>query len=278
MVQPGFRGRGVGMARLRSMLLLAGIGVCFATLTSALSVPQQPAPAKDVQLSSIPDGSASAEQLEKQGDQMRMEKRYLDSIDFYRVALKKQPTALLWNKEGMAYLLLQHPDKAEKCFEQAIKLDKHSPEGYNNRGYIEQMKQRYDRAIKDYNKAIKIRPDDAVFYYNLGTSYFSKHDYKMAAQEYKSAFTLDPDIFIRVSRIGVMAQTTSPEDRAAFSFMVAKMYAQAGDVDHSLEYLRKAMEDGYKHINLVYTDSEFATLRTDKRFEELMAQKPPAIQ
>ena len=264
------------MARLRSVSLLASMGLMLATLAASQNV-QPTTPPGTPQLALIPDGSASAADLEKQGDQLRLEKRYLDSIDFYRVALKKQPTALLWNKEGMAYLLLQHPDKAEKCFEQAIKADKHAPEGYNNRGYVEQMKQRYEKAIKDYSKAIKLRPDDAVFYYNLGTSYFAKHDYKMAAQQYRTAFSLDPNIFIRVSRIGVMAQTTSPEDRAAFSFMVAKMYAQAGDADHSLEYLRKAMENGYKHINQVYTDSEFASLRTDKRFEELMAQKPQAI-
>ncbi len=104
------------------------------------------------------------------------------------------------------------------------------------------------------------------------------HDYRHAAKEYRAAYTLDPDIFQRVSKIGVMAQSTSPEDRAAFSFMVAKMYAQAGDVDHSLEYLRKAMEEGYKNIKKVYTDSEFATLRDDKRFTELMSQKPQAIQ
>ena len=56
------------------------------------------------------------------------------------------------------------------------------------------------------------------------------------------------------------------------------MYAQAGDIDHSLEYLRKAMEEGYKDIKKVYTDSEFASLREDKRFSELMAQKPQPIQ
>jgi tetratricopeptide (TPR) repeat protein len=265
------------MARLRSTLLLCSVGVLFATLASSQDV-KPTAPPTSAQLSSIPDGSASAAELEQQGDDLRMQKRYLDSIDFYNVALKKQPTALLWNKEGMAYLLLQRPDKAEKCFEHAIKLDKQAPEGYNNRGYVEQVRHKYERAIKDYGKAIKLRPDDAVFYYNMGTSYFCKHDYKNAAQEYKSAFNLDPNIFIRVSRIGVMAQTTSPEDQAAFSFMIAKMYAQAGDIEHSLEYLRKAMEDGYKNIKTVYTDREFATLRTDKRFEELMAQKPQAIQ
>jgi len=264
------------MARLRSLLLLLVVMALGATPLLAQSV-QIATPAPAPELSAIPDGSASPPELEKQGDQLRMQKRYLDSIDFYNVALKKQPTAMLWNKEGMSYLLLQNNEKAGKCFDHAIKADKTAPEGYNNRGYVEQIKQKYDKAIKYYTKAIKLRSDDAVFYYNMGSSYFGKHDYKDAAQSYKTAFALDPNIFIRVSRIGVMVQATSPEDRAAFSFMVAKMYAQAGDVDHSLEYLRKAMENGYKNIKQVYTDREFATLRTDKRFEELMAQKPPAI-
>jgi tetratricopeptide (TPR) repeat protein len=243
-----------------------------------LATTSQVANAQQLSPPAIPNPNSSAEDLELQGDQLRAQKRYLDSIDFYNAALAKQPSALLWNKEGMAYLLLQRREHAAKCFDHAIKLDKHAPEGYNNRGYIEQMEKHYDKAIKYYTKALKLRPSDAVFQYNMGSSYFGKHDYVHAAQAYKAAFTLDPDIFNRVSRMGVMAQATSPEDRAAFSFMVAKMYAQAGDFDHSLEYLRKAMEDGYKDINKVYTDSEFATMRTDKRFEELMAQRPQAIQ
>ncbi len=255
-----------------SVIALLAFAICTPALTAQLaSNPQIALPPP------IPDDSASAQQLEIQGDELRAQKRFLDSIDYYNAALKKQPSALLWNKEGMSYLLLQHPQQAAKCFDHAIKIDRRAPEGYNNRGYIEQMEKKYDKAIKYYTKALRLRPTDAVFQYNMGSSYFGKHDYVRAAQAYKAAFTLDPDIFNRVSRTGIMAQATSPEDRAAFSFMVAKMYAQAGNFDQSLEYLRKAMEDGYKYINKVYTDSEFANLRTDKRFEELMAQRPQAI-
>src|SRR5271155_3422896 len=67
-------------------------------------------PATQLTLPPTPDGSASAAVLEDQGDQLRAQKRYLDSIDYYNVALKKQPSALLWNKEGMSYLLVQRPD------------------------------------------------------------------------------------------------------------------------------------------------------------------------
>ena len=227
--------------------------------------------------SPVPNPNASASELEQRGDDLRAEKRYLDALDFYSAAIAKQPTALLWNKKGMAYLFLQKYPEATKCFSRAIKVDRNSPEGYNNRGYMEQRDKDYNKAIRYYKKALALQPNDAVFHYNMGSSYFCKHQFDLAAQQYHEAYVLDPDIFNRVSKMGVMAQSGSPEDRAAFSFMVARMYAQAGDVDHSLEYLRKAMEEGYKDIKKVYTESEFATLRTDKRFEELMSQKPQAI-
>jgi len=222
--------------------------------------------------------SGTPQELEKQGDQLRAQKRYLDAIDYYNAAIKLQATPLLWNKEGIALLFLTRSKEAQKCFQQALKVDKNSPEALNNLGFVEQMQKNYGKAIKYYNKALAARPNSATFHYNLGAAYFAKHDFDKATAEYRAAYQLDNDIFQRISRMGVMAQTSSPEDRAAFSFMVAKMYAQAGDFEHSLEYLRKAMEDGYKGIDKVYTDSEFASLRTDPRFADLMAQKPASLQ
>jgi len=262
-----------------AIVLLTGT-ILILTATAQEATPpsvEATSPATQVLPPPIPDGSASASVLEEQGDELRIQKRYLDAIDYYNVAVHKQSSALLWNKIGMSYLLLQSPEKAAKAFDHAIKVDKHDPAAYNNRGYVEQVKRKYDKAISYYKKAITLRDNDAVFYYNMGSSYFGKHDYVDAAAQYKQAFAIDPNIFIRVSKTGIMAQATSPDDRAAFSFLVAKMYAQAGDFDHSLEYLRKAMENGYKHINDVYTQKEFATLRTDKRFEELMSQRPQPI-
>jgi len=258
----------------RTLRLPFLVVTCLLSPVGLLALQQQPAP----QPAPVPNVSDSPEQLEQQGDQLRAQKRYLDAVDFYSTAIAKQPTALLWNKKGMAYLFLQRPEDATKCFNQAIKLDKRNAAGYNNLGYMEYRKQKYNKAIRYYQKALSFHPDDAVFHYNIASAYFAMHDHQRAVQEYRAAYTLDPDIFQRISRIGVMVQSTSPEDRAAFSFMVAKLYAQAGDIDHSLEYLRKAMEEGYKNIKQVYTDAVFASLREDKRFTELMAQKPQPIQ
>jgi tetratricopeptide (TPR) repeat protein len=222
--------------------------------------------------------TSTPQELEHQGDQLRAQKRYLDAIDYYEAAIAKEQTPLRWNKKGMALLFLQRNKDAKTCFEQAVKLDPNSAEGLNNLGYMAQIEKRYNRAIKYYEKALAVRPTSATFHYNLGASYFGKHQFDKATAEYRTAFQIDPEVFQRASRMGIMVQSSTPEDRAAFAYMVAKMYASAGDNENSLVYLRKAMEDGYKNINSVYKDAEFASLRTDPRFTDLMAQKPQAIQ
>ncbi len=75
----------------------------------------------------------------------------------------------------------------------------------------------------------------------------------------------------------MQAQLPSPEDRARYDYTVAKLYAKMGLSDQSLEYLKKAMEAGYKDLKNVYKDAEFAQLRKNPRFTELMASKTPVL-
>jgi tetratricopeptide (TPR) repeat protein len=135
----------------------------------------------------------------------------------------------------------------------------------------------FGRAIKEYRKAIKLEEDSASFYSNLGTAYFAKKDFVKAVAAYSRALELDPDVFEHTSRVGVAAQTSSPGDRAEYFYLLARMYAKSGATDRSLTYLRRAIEDGYKDINKIFRDDEFATVRNDPRFSALMNNKPAAI-
>ena len=56
----------------------------------------------------------------------------------------------------------------------------------------------------------------------------------------------------------MQAQLPSPEERAHYEYVVAKLYAKAGNDDRSLHYLKKAMEEGYKDIKNVYKDRSSA--------------------
>jgi tetratricopeptide (TPR) repeat protein len=224
-----------------------------------------------------PSANASAQELEARGDELRAEKFYADAIDYYRAALGKSETAVLHNKIGITQIGMLHWDKAKKEFERAIKRDPAYPEAYNNLGVVNYIKSDYKKAIRRYEKALALREGSASFHSNLGTAYFARKQYDKASGEYLRALELDPDIFERQSPAGVAARLPSPGERARFSYVIAKMYAKAGNPDRCLLYLKKAMEAGYAGISDVYRDEEFAEVRKDPRFTELMASKPVAV-
>ncbi len=225
-----------------------------------------------------PAADASEADLESQGDQLRTQKLYLDALDYYRAAMTKEPhSARLLNKVGIAELQMQRYKEARKTLDQAIKADRQYADAYNNLGVVLYEEKKFGSAIKQYNKAITLDGNSASFYSNLGAALFSKKEFEKSVIAYQKALQLDPDVFERSSRGGVQAQLPSPEDRAHYDYTVAKLYAQMGLSDRSLEYLRKAMEEGYKDFKNVYKDAEFAELRKDKRFAQLVATKVPAL-
>ncbi len=228
-----------------------------------------------------PSPTATVEELESRGDEFRTQKAYGDAIDYYRTALvrttEKGRQASLYNKIGIAELQLQHFTEAQKNFERAIRYNRNFAAAYNNVGAAAHMRKNYGKAIKEYRKALQMEADNASYHNNLATAYFMRKEYPLAIDEYRRALELDPNIFERHSESGISAQLSSPENRAQYNYMLAKLFAQAGNFERSIEYLKKAIEDGYKQINDVYKDEGFAALRKDPRFTALMAQKPAAI-
>jgi tetratricopeptide (TPR) repeat protein len=224
-----------------------------------------------------PAPNASVDELDARGDELRGQKAFLDALDYYRAALAKKPSAMLYNKVGITELQLRRDNDSAKDFQRAVKMDRQFADAWNNLGVAWYLQQKYGKAVKDYEKAIKLKEDVASFYNNLGAAYYGKKEWELATAAYGRALQLDPDIFERTSRTGVTAQLPSPEERARFEYLIAKLYARQGNADHALQYLRRAMEEGYPGINDVYKDSDFEGLRKDTRFAQLMASKPPAI-
>jgi tetratricopeptide (TPR) repeat protein len=225
-----------------------------------------------------PAPDATAEALEQQGDRLRGDKLYLDALDYYHAALVKKPNdAHLFNKIGITNLMMQRYKDARKAFEHSIKADREFADAYNNLGVVFYEDKKYGAAVKQYEKAIAKDHNSASFFSNLGAAHFSKKEFERAVAAYQHALELDPEVFERTSRAGVQAQLPSPDDRARYDYTVAKLYAKMGFSDQSLEYLRKAIEAGYKDLKNVYKDAEFAELRKNPRFTELMAAKTPML-
>jgi tetratricopeptide (TPR) repeat protein len=212
---------------------------------------------------------------ENRGDIYMARKMYREAIEAFNEGSPKD--AVLRNKIGIAHHQLNQLDNAKKYYEQAIKLKPDYSEAVNNLGTVYYANKSYRRAISQYKKAIKMAPDTASIHSNLGTAYYARNQIALANEEYRIAMKLDPDVFEHHSSYGVLLQERSVADRAKFHYMMATMYAQDGRNDLALQYLRKALEEGYKERKKLPDDPAFAGLHEMPEFKELLALEPRVL-
>lgn len=192
-------------------------------------------------------GTASVQTLEMQGDILRARRFPEDAITYYQYAMAKggSPAHLL-NKIGLTELELRNIALARMFFQRVVKLSKKDSEAWNNLGAVEYLDGSSVSAISDYKKAVKFDKHQAVYHANLATAYFERKDFDSARREIGMAMKLDPEIFERRSSdAGVTAHVLSSEDRARFSFEMAKMYAREGLEEQMLHSLAMASEAGF---------------------------------
>lgn len=212
---------------------------------------------------------------ETRADILMARKMYREAIDVYSQA--PITNASRWNKTGIAYHQLADIRAAKKSYEQALHLDPQFGEARNNLGTIYYSEKSFRRAIHEYKRALRDLPQSASVYSNLGTAYFARQDYKRATDSYQTALQLDPDVFEHHSTYGVLMQDHTVADRAKFHYYLAKMYASRGITDRALQYVRKAIEEGFGERKKFMEEAEFAVLRDNAEFQQIMKSEPRVL-
>jgi pentatricopeptide repeat protein len=203
------------------------------------------------------------------GDIFMARKMYREALETYKSG--PDDSAVLANKIGIAYHQMLDLDDARKYYEKAIKLRGNYAEAINNLGTIYYAKKSYRRSITQYKKALRLTPDSASILSNLGTSYFARKNYELAFTTYQQALALDPEVFEHRSTMGILLQERTVDERAKFHYYLARTYAKAGDVEHALVYIRKALEEGFKEPDKFTKDPEFAVIRDNPEFKLILS-------
>ncbi len=256
---------------LRFLLVL----VIALTLTTAVSAGAQQAPAapqaQSESQAAPPAIAALPEQQlpppsEQLADTLSARGRYLLAIRTYDALT---PTAVIYNKLGIACEHMLMFDRARASFEAALKLDPQYAEAYNNLGTLAHSLGDWGRAEKMYKKALKFKPDSPSTLKNLGTLYYAERKFKKGDQAYHRAITLDPQALERGS--GHDIQTTAKAQSVGeVHYHMALTYAQAGSYPLALQYLRKAIGEGFHDRNRLLHEKDFADLRTQPVFLQMV--------
>ena len=213
---------------------------------------------------------------EQLADLYMVRKDYRDAAETYKRLTDENPrNAVYLNKLGIALHQQEALKLALKYYERATKVDPTYADAQNNIGTVWYQRKKYGKAIKSYQKAINIRKDMAVLYSNLAYAYFGDKKYEQSLASFHQALTLDPQFFEHNgSRNGSVLQDRSVTDRGRFYYMLAKSFAQAGNIERCIVYLRKAKDEGFKELNSVKTDPDFASMLKNPEIQEILAPKP----
>jgi tetratricopeptide (TPR) repeat protein len=222
-----------------------------------------------------PKEPAKALTPEVRGDILMARKMYREAAEMYRTC--PPDSAVAANKTGIAYHQLLEIDQAKKWYERAVKLNSQYSEAINNLGTIYYSQKSYRRAITQYRKSLRIQPENAAVLSNLGTAYFARKNYQEAFQMYQQALQLDPEVFEHRNTHGVLLQERTVDEKAKFHYYLAKTYAKAGMNDRAILYIRKALEEGFKEREKFNQEPEFAAVRAEPEFKQLMAQEQKVL-
>jgi tetratricopeptide (TPR) repeat protein len=224
-------------------------------------------------------GQSAAQKLtpEELADILMARKEYREAAFSYKKLADQNPrNYVYWNKLGIALHQQAELSGALKSYQQAVKVNPHYADAQNNIGTIWYQRKKFGKAVRAYERAIKLRSDMAVLYSNLGYAYFGEKKYELSIASFRHALAIDPQLFEHASsRGGSVLQDRSVSDRGRFYFLLAKSFAEAGNFDRSLIYLRKAKEEGYASMNELKTDPSFSAMLNLPETQEILAPRNP---
>ena len=250
--------------------------ICFAGCVPAQDVPSQiserellhKSPQWATIAAHLPDpATASPQTLELQADILRARRFPEDAMDYYKYALARGGSEVpLFNKLGMTELEMRNIEMARSYFHRVVKMDRKDASAWNNLGAVEYLDGSTWNAVSDYKRAVKLNKHEAVFHANLATAYFTVRRYGRARGEIEKALKLNPQIFSDDSNGGgITAHVLSTQDRARFSFEMAKMYARSGMEEQMLHSLAMASEAGMDVLSEMRKDAFLAKYEKDPR-------------
>jgi predicted O-linked N-acetylglucosamine transferase (SPINDLY family) len=132
---------------------------------------------------------------------------------------KPQPFSL--NNLGTAYLWLERPLEARKCFSKALKLKPDYVAAHNNLAAALKQLGRPQQAEQGYRRALALNPEYADAHYNLGNLLEELGRIEEAEQSYRRALAIKPDYAEAYNNLGHVLTVMGRIEEAEQSFRQA---------------------------------------------------------
>jgi Flp pilus assembly protein TadD len=165
-----------------------------------------------------------------------------------------------YNSYGRVLAQLRRFDEAGAAYEKALALGVNHGGIYNGLGQTRMAQKRWEEAANHLSKAVELGARSSQTYGQLGYSQLALNRNEEAIKSYEKAF-----------EAGIPPGATT---RGLAYYNLAIGYFRVKQNDKGFEILNKAVDEGFNNRATYESDTDFAPVRTDARFQELLKRLP----
>lgn len=179
-------------------------------------------------------------------------KRYQQALENIDKAIELNPNlSFLWDNKSLILLELGFYKEALDCVNKAIELDPNNFFAYNNKASILFRLGKYKEALENIEKSLSIRPDFNFAIRNKGLCLMYLNRIDEGIEIFKELITKEPN---------------NPEHY----YNLACAYAQKGEKNQAIDYLKRAIEMDQNFKFIALDDKDFDSIRDSEEFKELV--------
>lgn len=132
-----------------------------------------------------------------------MEKGQPDAaIAQYRISLKINPDAEVYDNLGNALVKMGNVEEAYSDFQTALRLQSNDPNAWSGLGNLYLQEGQTVLAIQNFQKALQIQPAFPMACYDLGNAYIQDHQMDLAIRWWQKAVALQPGFPMAHNNLG----------------------------------------------------------------------------
>ena len=198
---------------------------------------------------------------------------YEKAVEQFRKAIALRPdSSKTYNLLGIAYFDQKNYKLAKKQFERAVVINSSYAEAYNNLGSVYFMTGQFKEAEKMLTKALSMSSNLVSANYNLGALLLAQGKVEEGTPYLSKGIALDPDYVEKHKAFSTNISSPFFNTSEMF-FIYAKLYASIGNIEKTVEYLKKAEGAGFSDWHRIMKEKDFEKVREDPRIKDFLKRK-----
>ena len=210
--------------------------------------------------------------------------RMRESIEYFKMAIRVSPEkADYHNNLGYALVQTGSPEQAIRHFEKAKLFGATDPMVDRNIVNAHRLQKDFARRKAKLDERLQNNPGDPVLTADKGDIYRDINNLDQAIVYYRKSLESAPDYTRAMAALAVACAQTNDLDCAENNFLkvidthphsdktsynLSCVYSRKGEIQKSLEWLKKAISLGYDNWALIETDKDLINLRASNTYKE----------